>query len=134
VLIYPVTDFDFERQSCLDNADGYLLTTNAMRWFWGHYLNDGAEGADWRASPIRAADLSNLPPALIATCEFDPLRDEGQAYAQRLRDAGVSVKEHRFDGMIHGFFWMTGALPQGQELMDEIAAELQQALRPLAHA
>jgi acetyl esterase len=134
VLIYPVTDFDFERPSCVENADGYLLTTNAMRWFWGHYLTNDAEGADWRASPMRASDLSNLPPALIVTCEFDPLRDDGQAYAQRLRDAGVRTKERRFDGMIHGFFWMTAALPHGQDLIDEIASELQQTLRLLAPA
>jgi acetyl esterase/lipase len=134
VLIYPVTDFDFDRPSCIENADGYLLTRNSMRWFWGHYLNSDADGDDWRASPMRAADLSNLPPALVVTCEFDPLRDDGQAYAQRLRDAGVPVKEHRFDGMIHGFFWMTALLPHGQELMEEIATELQETLRPLAAA
>jgi acetyl esterase len=75
-----------------------------------------------------------LPPALIVTCEFDPLRDDGQAYAARLREAGVRVKERRFDGMIHGFLWMTAALPHGQELLDEIATELQQTLRPLVSA
>jgi acetyl esterase len=134
VLIYPVTDYDFDRPSCIENGEGYLLTRQGMRWFWGHYLNDAAEGADWRASPMRAADMSNLPPALVVTCEYDPLRDDGQAYAQRLRDAGVAVKEHRFDGMIHGFLTMTAVLPHGQELMEEIATELQETLRPLAPA
>jgi len=134
VLIYPVIDYSFDRPSYRDNADGYLLTTAAMRWFWGHYLGDEADGADWRASPLRAADLSGLPPALIATCEFDPLRDEGEAYADSLRAAGVAVKLHRYAGMIHGFYWMSKVLPQAQELLDEIAAELQSALRPLAPA
>jgi acetyl esterase len=105
-----------------------------MRVFWGHYLTNEAEGHDWRASPLRAADHANLPPALVVTCEFDPLRDEGEAYAERLRAAGVPVKLHRFDGMIHGFFWMTQVIPQAQQLIDEIAAELDARLRPLATA
>ena len=105
-----------------------------MRWFWGHYLSNEIEGDDWRASPMRAADVSNLPPAFVITCEFDPLRDEGEAYAERMRAAGVPVKVHRFDGLIHGFFWMTLVLPQAQQLIDEIATELQATLRPLATA
>lgn len=134
VLIYPVTDCGVEYPSHQENGDGYLLTSAAMRWFWGHYLSDPAHGSDPRAAPIRATDLSGLPPALVVTCEFDPLRDEGEAYAERLRAAGGSVKLHRFDGMIHGFFWMSQVFPQTQELMDEIARELSSALRPLVRA
>ena len=133
VLIYPVTDHGCGWPSYSENADGYLLTRATMHWFWSHYLSNADEGQDWRASPLRASDFSNLPPALIATCEFDPLRDEGEAYGERLLAAGVPTKVHRFDGMIHGFFWMTLVMPQAQQLIDEIAAELA-ATRPLATA
>jgi acetyl esterase len=134
VLIYPVTHHGGDWPSYTENADGYLLTAAAMRWFWGHYLNSEAEGQDWRASPLRARDFSHLPPAYVATCEFDPLRDEGEAYGQQLLAAGVPTKVHRFDGMIHGFFWMTLVMPQAQQLIDEIAAELAVTLQPLATA
>jgi acetyl esterase len=132
VLIYPVTDYAFDTPSYEQNADGYLLTREAMRWFWGHYLNVENDGAHPHASPLRASDLSGLPPALLVTCEFDPLRDEGEAYGQRLREAGVPVKISRYDGMIHGFFWMSGALGRTQELMDELAAEIRSAVRSAA--
>jgi len=133
VLIYPVTNYGFDTASALENADGYLLTREAMRWFWGHYLNSETDGADPHASPLRAADLSGLPPALVVTCEFDPLRDEGEAYGERLREAGVPVKVTRYDGMIHGFFWMSGAVSQRyQELVDEICAGMRSALRTTA--
>jgi acetyl esterase len=131
VLIYPVTDYAFETPSYIQNADGYLLTRESMRWFWDKYLASPADGGDPRAAPLRASDLSGLPAALVITCEFDPLRDEGEAYAERLRAAGVPVKLHRFDGMLHGFFWMSGVFTQTQELLDEIAAELDAALRPV---
>jgi acetyl esterase len=134
VLIYPVTDHSFDRPSYRENADGYLLTTAAMRHFWGLYLNTPEEGAAPIASPLRATDLSGLPPALVVTCEFDPLRDEGEAYAERLRAAGVPVKISRYDGMIHGFFWMSGAVRRAHDLFDEIAAELAAALRPAVTA
>jgi acetyl esterase len=129
VLIYPVTDYAFDTPSYEQNADGYMLTREAMRWFWGNYLSSEADGAHPHASPLRASELAGLPPALVVTCEFDPLRDEGEAYGQRLGEAGVAVKVSRYDGMIHGFFLMSGAISRNQALLDEIAAELRSALR-----
>ena len=129
VLIYPVTDHRFDTPSYRDNAEGYLLTREAMRWFWGHYLADEADGRNPYASPLRAEDLAGLPPALIVTCEYDPLRDEGEAYGERLRAAGVPVTLRRYDGMIHGCFWMGGVVDRGRRLVEEIAAEVRAAPR-----
>jgi acetyl esterase len=131
VLIYPVTDYLSQTASYEENADGYLLTREGMRWFFGHSLGSEAPAADPRLAPARASDLAGLPPALVVTCEYDPLRDEGGAYAERLRAAGVPVKLRRFDGMIHGFFWMSLAISRAKELLDEIASELAANLRPL---
>lgn len=126
LLIYPVTapargtQFDSYR----DNADGYLLTRGSMEWFWDHYLASPEDGNNPYASPLKASDLSGLPPAMVITAEFDPLRDEGSAYADRLQEAGVQVKVSRYDGVIHGFFWMAGVLPDGRALLSEIGEEL----------
>jgi cation diffusion facilitator CzcD-associated flavoprotein CzcO/acetyl esterase/lipase len=100
VLVTPVTDCDFTRASYATNGEGYGLTTSLMRWFWGHYA-DEAERTDPKASPLRAADLSHLPPALVVTCEFDPLADEGAAYAAALSAAGVDGRHLRCRGQIH---------------------------------
>jgi len=128
LLIYPVTDADFTRRSYVDNADGYLLTTAAMHWFWDHYLPAKSQRAEPYASPLRAADLSGLPPAWVCTAEFDPLRDEGEAYAQRLQQAGVSTTLTRFDGLIHGFISMGVAAPNAQAAVDEAVAALKKGL------
>lgn len=104
LLIYPATDYGFDTVSHTENADGYLLTKDMMEWFQDQYLPSEEDGADPRLSPLRADDLSGLPPALVITAEFDPLRDEGEAYAARLADAGVPANGTRYDGMIHGFF------------------------------
>ena len=127
LMVYPVTDYNFDTASYRENAEGYMLTTDAMKWFWTHYLPDAKAGLDPRASPLRADDLSGLPPALVITAEFDPLRDEGEAYAARLADAGVAAKSTRYDGMIHGFFSMSALLPQGRQAIDEAAAALREA-------
>jgi|FaiFalFF_MnMetaG_3_1042247.scaffolds.fasta_scaffold01659_7 acetyl esterase len=103
VLIYPVTDYDFGRPSYRENAEGYLLTREGMEWFWGHYLETPEQGADPLASPLRAPDVTGLPPALVVTAEYDPLRDEGEAYAERLAQAGVPTVCLRYMGNIHGF-------------------------------
>jgi acetyl esterase len=103
-LVYPVTDYGVDTQSYHDNAEGYLLTRESMQWFYGHYVNTPKDGDDSRVSPLRAGDVSGLPPALVITAEFDPLRDEGEAYARRLETAGVPVTLKRYDGQIHGFF------------------------------
>lgn len=122
LLAYPVVDFDFTTPSYEDNKEGYLLTRGAMQWFWAHYLGAREIGADPYLCPGRAADLSGLPPAYVATCELDPLRDEGEAYARRLTAAGVPVVAQRFDGMIHGFLWTLGATPVGATVITDLAA------------
>lgn len=101
-LIYPITDCDLTRASYVENAEGYFLTTRQMHWFWDQYCPDVSRRNEPYASPIRG-DLRGLPPALIMTAEFDPLRDEGEAYANALFEAGVATAHHRFDGLIHAF-------------------------------
>ncbi|WP_079527357.1 alpha/beta hydrolase [Solibacillus isronensis] len=127
LLIYPVTNHSYETVSYSDNADGYLLTKDSMVWFWNHYLRDEEDGKNPYASPLLAAELSSLPPALVITAEFDPLRDEGEAYAQRLKEAGVQVETTRYNGMIHGFFWMPGTLEQGMQAVNQAAEALNRA-------
>jgi acetyl esterase len=129
LLIYPVIDSDFETPSYRENAEGYFLTRDSMIWFWNHYLRTEADARDPYAAPLRAPDLTGLPPALIITAEFDPLRDEGEAYGRRLREAGVPVTLTRYDGMIHGFFNMGEFLPQGKEAVAKAAAALRAAFK-----
>jgi acetyl esterase len=130
LLVYPVTDAARDTPSYVDNADGYFLTAKAMAWFWNHYLPRPADGENPYASPLRAADVSGLAPALVITAEFDPLRDEGEAYARRLEKAGVAVRLTRYDGMIHGFFGMGRMLEQGKQAMAEAVKNLQRAFSP----
>jgi acetyl esterase len=106
VLIYPTTDFAEEAESVARLAEGYLLTRESIRWVKRTYLRDERDAFDWRASPLRAGDLSKLPAAYIITAGFDPLRDEGGAYAERLAQAGTAVTHERFDGQVHGFLLM----------------------------
>jgi acetyl esterase/lipase len=122
VLWAPVIDFDFDTPSYSENAEGYVLTRAGMKWFWDHYLNTPAEGAQPYASPIRAADLSNLPPALVLTAEFDPLRDEGKAYEDKLRAAGVPVKFHCYSGMTHAYL--------GAQALEDVAQAVRTYLFP----
>jgi acetyl esterase len=128
VLIYPVTDHDFGTASYEENADGYLLTRDMMKWFWDHYLNDESDGKNPLASPLKAEDLSGLPPAFVLTAEFDPLRDEGEAFADRLEAAGVPVTRTRYDGQIHAFWQMAGVFPTAATAVDEAAAALKGAM------
>jgi acetyl esterase len=102
LLIYPCIDVDFERPSMIDNANGYFLTTSDMTWFWDCYVPREHRSNPY-AVPMRADDLRGLAPALVQTAEFDPLRDEGEAWATRLDDAGVPVTLTRYDGVVHGF-------------------------------
>jgi acetyl esterase len=129
VLIYPVTDLGAESKSYEDFAEGYMLTRESMRWFSAHYLNGKEDAADWRASPLRAKSLAGLPPALIVTAGFDPLRDEGEAYAARLRHAGVTVDYVCFGGMIHGFAAMGRVLDTALRAVALIGGALRQSLR-----
>jgi acetyl esterase len=107
LLIYPVTDCNFETDSYRDNGEGYYLTRAMMQWFWGHYLAHPDQASDPLASPLRA-ELGGLPPAVVITAGYDPLRDEGMAYARALEAAGVDVQLRSFPGMIHGFVTMPG--------------------------
>ncbi|MCB0183107.1 MAG: alpha/beta hydrolase [Caldilineaceae bacterium] len=127
LLIYPMTDYHTPATpSYLANANGYLVTRDMMIWFWGHYLNDASEANHPHASPLRAPDLSGLPPALVITAEYDPLRDEGERYAERLRQAGVPTVCTRYDGMIHGFFVLGELFAESRQAIDEANLWLRQ--------
>ncbi|WP_339026710.1 alpha/beta hydrolase [Bradyrhizobium symbiodeficiens] len=118
LLVYPVTDVlgayadageNARYPSRAENADGYFLTRATMEWFCGHYLADPTHALDWRVSPLRASSLEGLAPAIVTTAWFDPLRDEGAAYARALEAAGVPVKHHEGPGLIHGYFGLGDA-------------------------
>jgi acetyl esterase len=128
LLIYPCTDLDTGAYaSHVENGRGYFLTAESMRWFYDHYAGDADRTQPYLA-PIKEADLSGLPPALVITAEFDPLRDEGEAYAQKLRDAGVPAESVRYDGQIHGFFSMTSVIDRAKDAQAAAAAALRGAL------
>jgi acetyl esterase len=103
VLLYPVTDHAFDTGSYAENAEGYLLSRASMRWYWRQYLDDDVDGANPYASPLRVRDCSGLPSATVVTAGYDPLRDEGAAYADRLQSAGVPVTHADYPGMVHTF-------------------------------
>jgi acetyl esterase len=128
ILIYPVTNYDFNTVSYRENATGFVLSTEDMRWFWRHYLSREEQGREPLVSPLLAKSLADLPPALVITAGCDPLRDEGEAYAGRLRDAGVAVTLTQYSGMFHGFLRMTRILDQSRILLDEIATALRKSL------
>ncbi len=127
LLVYPVTERNFTTVSYQQNAEGYLLSRAGMEWYWDHYLDDAAQALNPYAAPLQAKDFSNLPAALVITAEFDPLCDEGEAYAQRLQAAGVATTCSRYDGMIHGFFGMSAVLDKGKQAIDQAAAALRKA-------
>ncbi|MGE3509152.1 MAG: alpha/beta hydrolase [Vicinamibacterales bacterium] len=127
LLVYPVTHHNFNTGSYVANGENYLLTRAMMEWFWNHYLNEPEEGQHPLASPLLADDLSGLPPAFVLTAEFDPLCDEGEAYAARLREAGVTVVHKRYPGQIHAFWQMPGVFPAALEAADDAAAQLRAA-------
>jgi acetyl esterase len=124
VLIYPVTDADLDTPCYLDPENQLLLTRESMIWFWDHYAPDPADRLHQDASPLRAGDLSGLPPAIVLTAEHDPLRDEGEMYAERLASAGVPVTQQRFAGQMHAFFTMVGVLPGSAAGIDYVAEHL----------
>jgi acetyl esterase len=135
LLIYPVTDGACDTPSYSENAEGYFLTKDAMQWFWHHYVPNDADRSHPYASPLRASNLADLPAALVITAEFDPLRDEGERYAERMRGAGTSVQLMRYDGMIHGFFTMSGIIDQGKAAIRQSTEALRAAfnLRQALH-
>jgi acetyl esterase len=111
VLIYPVTDADLDNGTYTDPENQLMLTRDSMIWFWDHYAPDPASRAQPAASPFQAASLAGLPPAIVLTAEHDVLREEGEAYAEQMRAAGVPVEHRRFRGQMHGFFTMVNVLP-----------------------
>jgi acetyl esterase len=129
-LVYPATDLAMTHPSIDENAEGYLLTKATMQWFIGHYLDgSGMAADDARISPHFAGDaaLKKVAPAFVITAEFDPLRDEGEAYAPRLRGLGVDVTHRRFDGQIHAFYSMPLAVPTAAEAIAQTATLLRKA-------
>jgi acetyl esterase len=127
LLVYPVTDMTRSLPSHLENGTGYLLDTETMTWFLQNYLG-GGDPRQPDASPLLADDLSALPPALVVTAEFDPLRDEGEAYAERLRQVGVPVTTSRYDGMIHAFFGMDRIFDAARRATAETVTALRNGL------
>ena len=127
VLVTPVTDCDFTRESYVANGEGYVLTTALMRWFWDHYA-DPADRPHPKASPLRAHDLCGLPPALVVTCEFDPLRDEGVAYAEALANAGADVRHLSCRGQIHTSVPAVDMIRSAAGAREEIGAALRRFL------
>ena len=131
LLIYPGVDFredDELHPSRIENGEGLFLTAEDMRWFRNHYLHDEAHVDDPRASVLLAPDLTGLPPAVVGTGEYDPLRDEGEAYAKALEDAGVKVVMRRYDGLIHGFFGMGSWSPASAAAAKDLCEELRNLL------
>jgi acetyl esterase len=124
ILIYPITDCSFGTPSYEENREGYMLTRDLMKWFWNHFINTESEADDPYVSPLRAKSFSDLPQALILTAEYDPLRDEGEAYANKLQGAGVNVTLTRYPGMIHAFIRMTAQLDKANEALDQVAGIL----------
>ncbi len=128
LLIYPSTEMHCGTVSHQENAEGYLLTREAIMWFRDQYLRSDADVSHPDASPLLAPSLDDLPPAFIITAEFDPLRDEGETYAARLQEAGVPVILKRYDGMIHGFFNLGHVLDQGRQAIEDCVVELRRVL------
>ncbi len=120
LLVYPATDATMASGSIQENGEGFFLTKADMDWFYGHYSPE--RPSDWRLSPLVAQDLTGLPPALVLTAGYDPLRDEGEAYGARLAEAGVAVEVVRKDGLIHGFFGMVADVDEARAAMDHAGA------------
>jgi acetyl esterase len=130
LLVYPMIDATCSLPSYTEFASGYGPEAGDMRRGWREYLPVGCDPRDARVSPLFAPDLGGLAPALVITAEYDTLRDEGEAFARRLAAAGTSVRLHRYDGMIHGFFTMAGALTAARRALEEAGAFLREHLRP----
>jgi acetyl esterase len=119
ILMYPVTDYHTPgTPSYVERASGYGLGADGMKYFWAHYLNDASEGLDPRASPLRAASVAGLPPTYVITAEYDPLRDEGEAFAARLRQAGVDTALVRYPDVNHGFMSWVGVIDRSGEALN----------------
>ncbi len=133
VLVYPITDFSFDTDSYRTHGDVRNLPAASMRWFWNLFLPALASGDDPEVSPLRAPDLRGLAPALVLVSEYDPLCDEGEAYAEALSAAGVPVTLSRYDGMIHGFIRMPAKIDRARDAIAEVSSALRRALLDSAH-
>ncbi|HWY25227.1 MAG TPA: alpha/beta hydrolase [Nevskia sp.] len=127
LLLYPITDWRADTESYRSFAKGYFLSWEMMNWFTRQYLPDAKAADDLRASPLRSRDLSGLAPATVITAEYDPLRDEGEAYAHAMREAGVAVELHRWPGQVHGFASMLGAVSAADASLTTAALALRNA-------
>jgi acetyl esterase len=128
LMLYPATDFAMDTPSHREFASGYMLTRERMDYFMDCYLRNAHDAADWRASPLRCDNFLHLAPAHVITASHDPLRDEGKAYADKLNAAGGSATYRCYDGMIHGFMTMSGALDVARAAIDDAAQVLKRAL------
>jgi acetyl esterase len=128
-LIYPVTDADLDNGSYTADENQLMLSRDSMVWFWDHYLPDAERRSEPDASPLRAGDFAGLPPAIVLTAEYDVLRDEGEAYADRLQEAGVPVERYRVPGQMHGFFTLL-MVPGHEDAIERIATSLDKELTP----
>ncbi len=129
LLVYPNTDYGWDPEALRAYEDPLLFNRFSMAWYWSHYLAEEKDGLSPLASPLRAESLAGLPEATVITAEYDPLRDQGEAYARRLGESGVAVELRRYDGMMHGFFGMFGAFTLGRAAVDYAAGRLAAALR-----
>jgi acetyl esterase len=130
VLVYPVTDCDFTTASYVAHGTppDTFLTRDEMKYFWHHYIADEAARLNPEASPLRSEDLSALPPTIVVTAEYDPLRDEGIAYAEALRAAGVDVTHYHYDDVVHAFFSLVNLLDRGNEAVARVGADVRAAV------
>ncbi|MBT2507694.1 alpha/beta hydrolase [Streptomyces sp. ISL-98] len=127
LLVYPNTDYRADTPSRRENTDPLLFNDKSVQWYWDNYLTSPEDGRNPLVSPLRATSHAGLPQALVITAEYDPLRDEGEQYAQRLRDSGVPVESTRYPGVAHGFFAMAGVLDAGSRALEQAAAYLRTA-------
>lgn len=129
LLVYPATDQRYGSDSHQRNGDGYLLTRQAIEYFRAAYLPRRADWEDWRASPLLASSLAQLPPAFVLTAGYDPLRDEGKAYAERLEQEGVATLYREYPDMVHGFLLMGGVLDRANAAVEDCCAALRRAFQ-----
>ncbi|MCY7347862.1 MAG: alpha/beta hydrolase [Pyrinomonadaceae bacterium] len=134
LLVYPVTDTSMSQASYAENVDTQPLHTAMMTWFWNYYLENEGQKSEKYVAPLLADNLSGMPPTILITAEHDPLRDEGEQYAQRLADAGISVKSQRFDGVVHEFFGLAGAVSKAKDALTFAADGLKEVFDGIGEA
>jgi acetyl esterase len=123
----PLAWARFDTESYRTNGEGYFLSRDMMRWFWHQYLENEADGREPYASPLLADSLAGLPPATVLTADYDPLRDEGRAYAEALKKAGIETQYTNYPGVFHGFFGMSSQIPRASQAVEESCAALRAA-------